>query len=229
MEFRFFDPGAKTAISQGHLPHWEQVNAWYFITWRTADSIPKDVLDKWLVDRATWLTDHGIDPAVEDWQRYIETLPEDQHREFYRLFTAKWHSMLDECHGQCLLRRSELSAVVEESFLHHNLQKYELEAFVVMPNHVHVLAGIRGRGEMKKLCRNWKRFTAGRVNRILGQAGQFWQWESFDHLVRSPGSLTKFREYILKNPEKAHLRDGEYRVWTKLTSCAATGLGQESK
>lgn len=215
MEFRFFDPAAKTDITQQHLPHWEQMNAYYFITWRTADSIPQEVIEKWHEERSSWLADHGIDSSIEDWQRQLEMLPDDQHREFYQLFTAKWHTMLDECHGECVLKRSELSAVVEESLRHQDLQKYHLEAFVIMPNHVHVLAGIPGRGEMKKLCRNWKRFTAGRINEMLGREGQFWQWESFDHLVRSPASLQKFREYILKNPEKARLREGEHRVWIK--------------
>jgi putative transposase len=68
---------------------------------------------------------------------------------------------------------------------------------------------------MKKLCRNWKRFTAGRINECLEREGQFWQWESFDHLVRSPASLAKFREYILNNSVKACLREGEYRAWAK--------------
>jgi hypothetical protein len=68
---------------------------------------------------------------------------------------------------------------------------------------------------MKKLCRSWKNFTAMTINRALGRKGQFWQWESFDHLVRSPSSLAKFREYILNNPQKARLREGEYRAWAK--------------
>ncbi len=215
MEFRFFDPSAKTEITHGHLPHWEQLNAFYFITWRTADSIPKEVFERWHVERETWLRSHGIEPSLEDWQRELEMLPEPQHQEFYRLFTAKWHGMLDECHGECVLRQSPLSQIVEDSLRHFDEERYRLEAFVVMPNHVHVLAGIPGRGAMKRLCRGWKNFTAREINRALGRRGQFWQWESFDHLVRSPASLENFREYILNNPVKARLREGEYRAWAK--------------
>jgi REP element-mobilizing transposase RayT len=215
MDFRFFDPGAKTEISQGSLPHWEQADAYYFITWRTADSIPADVFEKWHEERCAWLRDHGIDPSLEDWQREVEMMPERDHREFYRLFTAKWHGMLDECHGECALRQPELSGIVEENLRHMDGEKYQLEAFVVMPNHVHVLAGIRGRGEMQSLCRNWKRYTAGRINALLGKSGQFWQWESFDHVVRNAASLEKFRQYILNNPVKARLKKGEFRAWAK--------------
>lgn len=215
MEFRFFDPSAKTEVTHGHLPHWEQINAYYFITWRTADSIPADALEKWQAKREAWLWSHGIDPALEDWQRLLECLSEAEHQEFYRLFTTKWHSMLDECHGECVLRRPELSAIVETSLRHFDGARYALEAFVVMPNHVHVLAGVAGRGEMKKLCRGWKNFTAREINKALGRHGQFWQWESFDHVVRSEASLRKFREYVVNNPVKARLKADEFRVWAK--------------
>ena len=44
---------------------------------------------------------------------------------------------------------------------------------------------------------------------------QFWQWESFDHLVRNAASLAKCREYIMRNPLKARLRAGEYVQFSK--------------
>ena len=105
--------------------------------------------------------------------------------------------------------------MVANSLLHFDGERYALESYVVMPNHVHVLAGISGRGDMRQLCRTWKNFTAMQINKALGRQGQFWQWESFDHVVRSPASLDKFRNYILQNPVKARLREGEYRAWAK--------------
>lgn len=215
MEFRFFDPSAKTEITHGDLPHWEQINAYYFITWRMADSIPAGVLERWQVERQAWLWAHGIDSRSDDWSRKLEELPDEVHREFYQRFTARWHGMLDECHGECVLRRPELSEIVETSLRHFDGDRYALEAFVVMPNHVHVLAGVPGRGELKRLCRSWKNFTAMQINKAMGRKGQLWQWESFDHLVRSPASLKKFKAYITENPVKARLREGEFRVWAK--------------
>jgi len=215
MEFRFFDPSAKTEITHGDLPHWEQMNAFYFITWRTADSIPAGVLERWQAEREAWLWVHGIDSRAKDWSRKLEELPEASLRDFYQRFSMEWHSILDECHGECVLRRPELSEIVEARLRHFDGDRYQLEAFAVMPNHVHVLAGIPGRGEMKRLCRAWKNFTAMQVNKALGRQGQFWQWESFDHLVRSKASLEKFREYIVANPVRARLKSGEYRAWSK--------------
>ena len=67
MPFHFFDPEAPVEITQRNLPHWEQRDAYYFITFRTADSIPKDVLERWIRERNTWLALHHIDPARDDW------------------------------------------------------------------------------------------------------------------------------------------------------------------
>ncbi|SKB02817.1 Transposase IS200 like [Prosthecobacter debontii] len=215
MKFHFFDPASDVEVSRRNLPHWEQRDAYYFLTWRTADSIPATVLDQWLRERGQWLTDHGIDPAQEDWQRDLEKLPEAEHREFYRRYTERWHRMLDACHGECVLRDPNVSEIVAENLQHQNGHPYELEAWVVMPNHVHVLVGVPGRGALKTLCRNWKNYTAKRINQRLNRVGQFWQWESFDHLVRSEASLEKFRRYILDNPGKAKLSEGSYRMWSK--------------
>ena len=55
-----------------------------------------------------------------------------------------------------------------------------------MPNHVHLLVCLLGDTDLLKQCRSWKKFTAGKINQVLGQTGRFWQKESFDHLVRSP-------------------------------------------
>ena len=215
MPFHFFDPEAPVEITQRNLPHWEQRDAYCFITFRTADSIPKDVLERWIRERNTWLALHHIDPARDDWQRDLEMLPEIEHREFWRTFTNKWHENLDQCHGECLLRRPELGAIVSENLRHCDGDRYELNSFAVMPNHVHVLLGVAGRDTMRRQCRNWKKYTATEINKRTGRSGQFWQWESFDHLVRSAASRAKFREYIVQNPVKAKLREGEFVLFVK--------------
>ena len=215
MGFHFFNPRDGVDVTQRHLPHWEQRDAYYFITFRTADSIPLHTLKQWHHERDAWLVQHGIDPRQEDWQRDLEQLSEAEHVEFYRTFTTKWHDHLDLCHGECLLRDPALRGIVEENLRYFDGDRYELDSFVVMPNHVHVLLGISERGAMRKQCRNWKTYTARKINERLGRSGQFWQWESFDHLVRSEGSLAKFRDYIVQNPVKARLRTDEYALYAR--------------
>lgn len=64
-------------------------------------------------------------------------------------------------------------------------------------------------------CESWKRWTATRINRELGQAGRFWQQDGFDHLVRSEEQFQHFRRYIAENPRKARLKAGEFLRWSK--------------
>ena len=71
---------------------------------------------------------------------------------------------LDECLGACVLKRPKLSQVVADSLLHFDGQQYVVSDFVVMPNHVHVLAQFREEGQAERRCRAWKHFTALRIN-----------------------------------------------------------------
>jgi len=85
MQFRFFDPAKPTAVTHSLLPHWAQEGATYFITWRTADSLPEERWQHWQRTRSGWLEDHGIDPSAMDWRKHLEELPEDQRKDFRRL------------------------------------------------------------------------------------------------------------------------------------------------
>jgi len=85
--------------------------------------------------------------------------------------------------------------------------------FVVMPNHVHLLAQFRDEDAMRKQCTSWARYTARQINRSLGRKGSFWQKEAFDHLVRSAEQFDYYRRYIAENPRKAHLEPGEYYLY----------------
>src|ERR1700683_3926564 len=87
-----------------------------------------------------------------------------------------------------------------------------LQAFAVMPNHVHILA--TPSVELPKLTRSLKGITAKRANAILRLTGKpFWQAESYDHLVRNEGEFEKIRRYIEENPVRAGLvsEASEYR------------------
>jgi REP element-mobilizing transposase RayT len=80
--------------------------------------------------------------------------------------------------------------------------RYDLHAFVVMANHVHLLVTPR------VVATQWlgplKGFTAHAANKILGLHGKpFWQDESYDHLVRTGEEYRRIRSYIQRNPVKA--------------------------
>jgi REP element-mobilizing transposase RayT len=102
----------------------------------------------------------------------------------------------------------------------NTLNQYDLHAFVVMPNHVHLLC--TPMVPLPHLTRSLKGITARRANAILGSTGKpFWQEESYDHLVRNSREFDKIKRYIEYNSVKAGLVSAptEYR-WSSATGPA---------
>ena len=209
-QLHVFDPEAEVAIIERRLPHWGQAGAIAFLTFRTADSMPKSVLDRWHADRASWLRDHRIDPDSKNWKQALQRLGREKSCEFHDVFSNRWHDELDACHGECVLRRSELAAIVANSLHHFHGDRYLMLDFVVMPNHVHILCSFQNDETMTRQCESWKHYTAVRIHRELKASGRFWQQDGFDHLVRSEKQFQYLRLYIAGNPEKARLKPGEY-------------------
>jgi putative transposase len=215
MDFQFFDPEAEVEITQRCLPHWGQAGATYFITFRTADALPEPVIRGWRQERDNWLRRHGINPLSRDRDELLQSLPATARSEYHNTFNARWHELLDAGHGACVLRQPALSLTVANSLRHFDGDRYQLGDFVVMPNHVHLLAMFPSLKAMKLQCRSWKKFTAGEINEALGRQGQFWQEESFDHLVRSESQFEHYRQYIAENPIRARLSVGEYHQYRR--------------
>ena len=114
--------------------------------------------------------------------------------------------------GPTFLKNTEIAQIVKTSIEYGvQLGHYELHAWVIMPNHVHLL--ITPRVRLADLMRSLKGATAKRANEVLARTGKpFWQRESYDHLVRSADEADKIWRYIELNPVKAALaaRPTEY-------------------
>jgi hypothetical protein len=121
------DKSAPVHKPRRNLPHWTQRGCTYFITFRLADSLPQNLLHQWREELKLWLQKHP-----QPWS------PEDA-REYWREFQARKERWLDAGHGSCALRDPVRRTVVVEALHHFDGERYELDAFVVMPNHVHVL------------------------------------------------------------------------------------------
>jgi len=210
MSFELFDPELEVRITEGKLPHWYQPGVTYFITFRTADSVPKSVADLWHRRRHDWLQRHRIDATRPNWKSAFRALPARQQNEFHATFSREFLEYLDRGYGECVLKQPELAKIVADSLMHFDGQRYEMGDFVVMPNHVHLLVCLLGDTDLEEQGYSWKKYTATKINRALGRRGEFWYPESFDHLVRSPEHFEYFRAYIANNPRKARLRAGEY-------------------
>ncbi len=207
---RVYDPKAEVSIVERRLPHWSQAGTICFITFRTADSVPEQVLTRWRGERLKWLRDHGIDPSSKEWRKLVKNLDPGLQNEYHQTFSRRWHEELDKCHGECPFRDMRLAEIIVNSLKYFDSDRYELTDFVVMPNHAHLLAAFPDEEQMLLQCESWKHFTAREINRVLKRKGRFWQQDDFDHLVRSVEQFEYLREYIRDNPHKARLERGTY-------------------
>ncbi|MDF7825846.1 DUF4080 domain-containing protein [Pontiellaceae bacterium B12227] len=190
-----FNPHQEVRQSQRkNYPHWTQEGCTYFITFRLADSIPQSRIKAYEELRRKW-EEHHHPPYLE------------QERErFKALFSERVNDWLDEGAGSCCLRDPEISKAVADTLLHFNGERYELDEWVIMPNHVHVLVKPLGDHQLSDILHSWKSFSAHEVNKGQARTGQLWQKESYDHIVRDLEELNRIRDYIRRNPEKAGIR-----------------------
>jgi REP element-mobilizing transposase RayT len=118
--------------------------------------------------------------------------------------------------GPLYLRQPTIADMVVEA-LHYNteiLRHYDLHAFVVMPNHVHLL--LSAAVPLPQLTKSLKSITAKRANLMLALTGSpFWQEESYDHEVRDEREFERIRTYIEENPVRAGLvRQANEYTWS---------------
>jgi putative transposase len=210
-DLQFFDPKKDYTVAWRHLPHWAQTGTVCFITWRTCDSLPESAKIALQIERKRLLLDAGIDPAG-DWKSALKELPPPARSRLQWLLFTQWDQHLDLGLGECVLMRPELSKIVGESLKHFAGDRYLLTDFVVMPNHVHLLAAFQNEDLLFSQCTSWKRFTARQINKLIGRSDEFWQVEQFDHLIRGPEQFERYREYIANNPRQAGLTKGGY-LW----------------
>lgn len=195
-----FSPESPIESNHRNLPHWIQAGTTYFLTFRLADSLPRKELDSLKKQRDGWLL---LNP--EPWNPY-------QQQQYSKLFSEKLNEWLDAGRGSCMLAIPDISEIVENSLLHFDRERYILDDYVIMPNHIHVLVSpLKGFG-LEKILHSLKSFTAHTINKKLYRQGPVWMDESYDHIVRSKEQLEFYRNYIRENPVKAHLSPEKYRM-----------------
>ena len=97
----------------------------------------------------------------------------------------------------------------------------DIDAYVIMPDHLHILVKIRGDTGLKGLVASFKKFTARRINEHLERSGPVWQRAYHDRAVRCYDEYEEHLRYISENPVRAGLaeRVGQHK-W-----CSVNGLG----
>jgi len=65
---------------------------------------------------------------------------------------------------------------------------------------------------LASIMESLKGWTARRCNEALSRQGQFWQHESYDHVIRNQPEWKRVVNYVVNNPVKAGLV-AEWQDW----------------
>ena len=129
-----------------------------------------------------------------------------EQEELFRWYSSRVDKHLDAGLGDCHLRDPELAAIVAGALQFFEGQRYELRAWVVMPNHAHVVVWPKPPQTLSAILHSWKSYSAHEINhRLPAPVVPFWQGESYDHLIRDEDDLHQCCHYTLMNPVNAGL------------------------
>jgi putative transposase len=218
---------------RSRLPHIAPVGASFFVTFRLADALPQKV-----VQALKWELEQAIQVLEQDKPNHYKKLIQDEKKRFF----GKYDYQLDhKPFGSCILSKSEIATIVKEQLYRHDGILYDLMAYCIMPNHVHILIDtaiqvteyeiVDGEKtpflmsnlpddfkELDQIMKKIKGASAYYANKLLGTTGTtFWQKDSYDHFIRNDKEWNNIVSYILENPVKAGLaKNWELWEWTYL-------------
>ena len=192
-----------------NLPHFQPRGATFLVNFRLAGSLPTEVIER-LKAEADEIEQRLLNIADPD-ERF--KIRDNEQRKLF----GKWDDALHSTsHGPFYLQEDRVAEIVANSIRYHDGEWFDVIAFCIMPNHVHLVIVPYEKSEetdysLSKIMHNIKRNSAKQANQILGRTGIFWQHESYDHVVRDSVELERIIKYVLNNPVKAGLVDD----WTQ--------------
>jgi putative DNA methylase len=167
--------------SRGYLPHFDAGEVFQSITFRLSDSMPQTLIERWKLE----LSHEG--EGFEDNLRY------------------RIEAYLDRGIGDCYLTDSGIASLIQSALLHFDGERYRLSAWVIMPNHVHLLAAPLPDYSVSEIMHSIKSYTSQKANSLLARTGRFWFEDYFDRYIRNARHFESALDYIENNPVRAGL------------------------
>ena len=213
-----------------NLPHYHPTDATFHVVFRLEGSLPRNVIDELMIEREK---EEKIIASTK-----VGKQKRDAWRAHHQAYFEKFDALLDgDTTGPRWLADNRIAEIVAGAIHYRDTKEYDLFAFTIMPNHVHVVFALNRSGSsvqgnrpartvytsqhawpanegrrasstvVSDILENLKWYSALKCNRVLGRTGHFWQHESYDRVIRDGGELERTIWYVLYNPVKAGIAD----------------------
>lgn len=162
---------------RGYLPHFDAPGVTQIVTFRLHDAMPAS--------------------RRSEWEALLH-LEDDRERR------KQLEAYLDQGMGECWLRQPAIADLAENAVRFFDGDRYQLQAWVIMPNHLHLLVDV-WQTPLAHLIKSWKQFIGREANKLLKREGTFLQRDYWDTLIEDEAQRKKAVHYIETNPVKASL------------------------
>ncbi|MFK8057642.1 MAG: transposase [Saprospiraceae bacterium] len=187
------DTSLPSGYSKRKRPHIYPGGATFMIGMRLAGSITRPAIKRVLALRRKY--GQQIPPKL-----YWEATAEE--RVGFRKLLQGADSRRD-LNGPFHLHHSETCRqILIESLAFRDGMEYEIIAYSLMPNHIHlVVRHLSSNIHMGELIWRIRKFTGRKSNEVLGLTGnEYWERESYDHIIQTQSELKQQVKYTLMNP-----------------------------
>lgn len=207
-------------LYKNRLPHIAPVGATFFVTFRLADSLPTAIIQKLKAE-----FEQQCQALKAKKVRHLHTRIREERKRYFGRFD---HQLDTEGYGRCYLAQAEIATIVADRIQQYDGQLYQLHAYCIMPNHVHLLIDTMEQlqisegvyledappnyVQLNEIMRLIKGGSARLANQALGRTGTFWMKDSYDHYVRNEREWGNIISYILNNPVNAGLVN-DWHAW----------------
>ena len=133
---------------------------------------------------------------------------------------------------QNLLQSDRMAQLFCETLFHYrDARKFRVHAFVVMPNHFHLILTVLEDSTLERAMQLIKGGFSYQAGKLLGVHSAIWQKSFVDRRVRDSVELERYTAYIHQNPVKAELAEtaDEYRYSSLNPAFAVDELPQRLK
>ena len=196
-----------------NLPHYQPPNCTYFTTFRLVGSLPCEALNKLRDERTEAMRKiAGLSSRSTRREKYLE---------FRWRYYVECDALLDAAStGPNWLAEAPIMSIVSDAMHYWDGNLYDLLGFTIMPNHVHLVFGVgeprpgsTGAGfVVTDILGSIKKYSARAAHIELRRDGDFWQHESYDHLIRNGEELERILWYMILNSVSAGLV-GSWEEW----------------
>lgn len=202
----------KTAYRR-NLPHVQPIGACFFVTFRLKGSIPKVRLYELKQEFQSRIAQLRIETSSDCFEGKLYN---EQKRYF-----AQYDQLLDAIQeGPHFLKEKKIADIIAKQLHRYDNDLYELLAYCIMSNHVHILIDTCVQlpekldssdfskidfEPLQNIMKRIKGASARYINIEMNRKERVWQKESYDHYVRDEKEMRNIVSYILNNPVKAGL------------------------